>query len=429
MNDFFLDLCLFLINCNIAWNKVNHPEFRKFFNKYICCNCGTRRLPEQSILRKVYLQKAYKSTITKIRNFFLDSILWLSMDETLDKMGNPIVNIVARSLDSYSRRPYLIMCRVVEQVNGETMANLVEQSLRFLWEDEYQNKINKFAVFCTDAAAYMVAAGKILKKTHINLKHVTCLAHAFHRIAEQIRSEHKLVDTLISNVKKIFLKSPKRIRLFKQMCPNVPLPPEPVITRWGTWLNAAFYYSTYFEDIKNVVTKLNSKDAISIKETKKAISNANLKNELDFIKTAYEIIPETITKLECTNISLNDSLQVFEEAYIVLQWCASVSVLDKLEKVLDRNPDFDNIRNLVTEHHDEEIPQFLENTTLTSVDVERSFSTHKRVFDNCRTRLTPENIEKIITIHSYYHFNDENELIFDEDYDTLIPTASTFSNM
>lgn len=122
----------------------------------------------------------------------------------MDSMGNSIVNIVARSLNGYSLRSYLLTCRVVEHVNSKTMANLVEQSLRFLWEDDYQNKINKFAVFCTDAAAYMIAAGKILKKTHLNLKHVTCLAHAFHRVAEQIRSEHKLVDTLISNVKKYF---------------------------------------------------------------------------------------------------------------------------------------------------------------------------------------------------------------------------------
>lgn len=54
ISDFYLDLCLFLVNCNIAWNKVNHPEFKKFFNKYICCACGNKRLPEQSVLSKVF---------------------------------------------------------------------------------------------------------------------------------------------------------------------------------------------------------------------------------------------------------------------------------------------------------------------------------------------------------------------------------------
>jgi len=33
----------------------------------------------------------------------------------------------------------------------------------------------------------------------------------------------------------------------------MPLPPEPVITRWGTWLNAAMFYADHFETFKNVV--------------------------------------------------------------------------------------------------------------------------------------------------------------------------------
>jgi hypothetical protein len=34
--------------------------------------------------------------------------------------------------------------------------------------------------------------------------------------------------------KKIFVKSPARIELFKNNAPDTPLPPTPVITRWGT---------------------------------------------------------------------------------------------------------------------------------------------------------------------------------------------------
>lgn len=49
------------------------------------------------------------------------------MDETLDSIGNSIINIVAKPLNDYSRRPYLLMCRVVEKVNSEIMSSLVEQ--------------------------------------------------------------------------------------------------------------------------------------------------------------------------------------------------------------------------------------------------------------------------------------------------------------
>jgi hypothetical protein len=29
--------------------------------------------------------------------------------------------------------------------------------------------------------------------------------------------------------------------------PGIPLPPQPVLTRWGTWLDAAMYYADNFE--------------------------------------------------------------------------------------------------------------------------------------------------------------------------------------
>lgn len=34
------------------------------------------------------------------------------------------------------------------------------------------------------------------------------------------------------------------------------LPPEPVITRWGTWLEVAVFNTSYFEGLKTVITIL-----------------------------------------------------------------------------------------------------------------------------------------------------------------------------
>ncbi|KRY03136.1 hypothetical protein T03_1552, partial [Trichinella britovi] len=62
-----------------------------------------------------------------------------------------------------------------------------------------------------------------------------------HRIAEHIRCLFPDVDRLISNVKKVFLKAPSRVQLFKEMAPEIPLTPQPVLTRWGTWLSAVFF--------------------------------------------------------------------------------------------------------------------------------------------------------------------------------------------
>lgn len=70
-----------------------------------------------------------------------------------------------------------------------------------------------------------------------------------HRVAEEIKNFFPKVDELILNVKKIFLKAPYRLQIFKTIAPNIPLP-EPIVTRRGTWLNAAMYYFEHYVLIK-----------------------------------------------------------------------------------------------------------------------------------------------------------------------------------
>jgi hypothetical protein len=55
--------------------------------------------------------------------------------------------------------------------------------------------------------------------------HATCLAHALHRVTEEVRSNLPQVNALISRTKKIFVKAPARKMQFKPMAPGVPLPP------------------------------------------------------------------------------------------------------------------------------------------------------------------------------------------------------------
>ncbi|KAJ4429318.1 hypothetical protein ANN_26322 [Periplaneta americana] len=52
---------------------------------------------------------------------------------------------------------------------------------------------------------------------------------------------------------------------FKAMAPGVPMPPAPILTRWGTWIEACVYYSEYFKCVKEVVDSFDSGDAVSIR--------------------------------------------------------------------------------------------------------------------------------------------------------------------
>jgi hypothetical protein len=72
------------------------------------------------------------------------------------------------------------------------------------------------------------------------------------------------VDKLLAKRKKIFVESPARIELFKNKAPDTPLPPTPVITRWGTWLDATVYYAENFEIFCSVVNEYDGDDVSSV---------------------------------------------------------------------------------------------------------------------------------------------------------------------
>ena len=72
------------------------------------------------------------------------------------------------------------------------------------------------------------------------------MVHALSLVAEVIRNQYEDVNGLISNVKQLFLKAPSRIQVFRKALPDYPLPPEPVLTRWGSWIEATIYYFGFY---------------------------------------------------------------------------------------------------------------------------------------------------------------------------------------
>lgn len=79
------------------------------------------------------------------------------------------------------------------------------------------------------------------------------------------------------------------------MFPDTPLPPQPITTRWGTWIEAAIYFALKFDKIVAFLNALDSEEAKSFRKAKTAITNPNLKNELAFIQCHFACIPVAIT--------------------------------------------------------------------------------------------------------------------------------------
>lgn len=405
--EFYFDLIKFLILCNIPWSQMKNPAFKEFFQKYMCSTCRcvntSSKVPDESLLRKVYLDKFFNNNINSIKESNKNEKLWISLDETTDFLGRYIVHFIIKPLysDNFSRS-YLIACKMLTVVNGQTISQFVLDCLENLWQDSFESKVNNVLVLCTDSVAYMLSAGRNLKNYLPEMKHVTCLAHALHRVSEQIRLEYHDVDILIANVKKVFLKAPSRVKILKDKYPHIPLPPQPVITRWGTWLEAASYYAQYFNEIKDVLSCLNSSDAITIRNAKNILEKENLQNDLNYIKENYYIIQLSIKELQKHNLSLADSLLAFDQVRAVIDKCNSENIKNKIEQVMERNPDLDIIREYSEEIEKNETNYqtlFHKYAPLTSSDVERSFSMYKWILDVKRNRLILENIEKLMVIY------------------------------
>uniref|UniRef100_A0A1I8B444 Dimer_Tnp_hAT domain-containing protein n=1 Tax=Meloidogyne hapla TaxID=6305 RepID=A0A1I8B444_MELHA len=103
---------------------------------------------------------------------------------------------------------------------------------------------------------------------------ITCLAHALHRISEKIRDLFPDVDRLIAKTKAVFAKAPFRVKCLREQFPDLPLPPKPVLTRWGTWLSAASYYWEHFESLKKVLSNFDPNDAACIGDSQACFTDS-----------------------------------------------------------------------------------------------------------------------------------------------------------
>ena len=70
----------------------------------------------------------------------------------------------------------------------------------------------------------------------------------------KIKSHFEDVDQLIAKVKAVTIKNKTRQAKFSA----IGYPPQPVPTRWGSWLNAALYYAKKLSEVKSNCGKFSS---------------------------------------------------------------------------------------------------------------------------------------------------------------------------
>ena len=127
----------------------------------------------------------------------------------------------------------------------------------------------------------------------------------------------QLVDRFVACTKKNFVKSPSRVKLFRLTAPNTPLPPAPVLTRWGSWLDAALYYAQHIEIVKEVVNLLDSNEAASIQTVQDILSGTELEENLVFISAYFSFFANRHKVPGSCRISQRNHLPFSKKQYAI----------------------------------------------------------------------------------------------------------------
>ena len=209
----------------------------------------------------------------------------------------------------------------------------------------------------------------------------------------------------MSNVKKIFLKTPSHVQSFKEMAPDIPLPPQPVLTKWGTWLSA-MHYTENFEKIQEIVQYLQDENSAAARIVNVIMRNNSLHCNSVHIAYNFANFPQAITALEKRGKTLVNNLQVFNKITEDISKAPGDVGKDtkaKCETVILGNKDLQQMKNIAkvlegsTEAKDIEMK--LEDVACfkyapaTSAEVERTFLQLKYVLSDRHHNLAPENLK------------------------------------
>lgn len=402
-NAFYLDLCNMMVSANIPFWKLENQYFRQFLEKYT-----GRILASETTLRKEYLKLCYENVLQDIRKTLSDNKVWVSVDETTDCVGRSVAHVIVGTLSANNPgQRFLLTSELLERVNHLTIFNLFEQSMLLLWPDGVKRE--NVLLLVTDGASYMQKAAKKIQQLYPGLVHVTCIAHCLHRVAESVRSLFPDVDSFISHLKKIFLKSPSRLRTFREIEPDIPLPPRPIVTRWGTWLDAVLYYAKYYHQIVAIVNVLEDELNSSIKQAKRLVSE-ELLNNIKFIANNFGELSRCITLLETQNMEMAKAIRLVEELSIANSEpddAILLQVQQKLKTILQKNVGFSTLCAIRDEQEgDQNVNEGNTNTyswfkfaPVTSCDVERSFSQYRSCLQENRRSFSFENFKMYIVVH------------------------------
>lgn len=219
--------------------------------------------------------------------------------------------------------------------------------------------------------------------------HVTCLSHLLHNAALKVKANYEAVDNLISCVKASIVKNKTRKGLFDA----IGVPPQPVVTRWSSWLKAAFYYADHFPQVCEIVGQFEG-DGLIMKKAKQAVAQPGLPVSLMELKRSYASLADLVIQFESDKMTIESAYRQVQALDLGVDPC---QVKLYLHKRLEKN-EITDIINLTRPGISRTMYGKLRQCLPTSAAVERSFSMLNKMMSKDRN-FNAENVRKYIVLH------------------------------
>ena len=297
------------------------------------------------------------------------------------------ISVLVGSLDA-PNQTFLVDCHPLDSdsnVNSSIILHTVDNILRQL-----EIKRKNFSLFLTDAARYMFLAGKTLKELHPSLMHVTCVAHLLHNCAMRVRAYLKNIDEIIATIKAATINNKDRKKDFHDA--GLPSPPDPVITRWATWLRAARYYSENLPTVRTIVNNWTSAGLL-VSRAKDAINMEDLVPNLVKINQ-YRTLAANVEFLVGSACTRTEAYGLLKNMQFDDDPCA---IKNYIKKRLS-NSDLETIINCINLTIDPTSYALLQKPQPTSAAVERSFSMLSKVLRKDRN-FDVKNVKKYMMLY------------------------------
>ena len=267
-------------------------------------------------------------------------------------------------------------------------SNIIAQAV----DDAVRNLGTNRSFFCLlpfDVAKYMIAAGITLKSLNPKLFHVMCVAHLLHNCAIKIISHVEDVDQLIAKVKAVTIKNKTRRAKFSA----IGYPPQPVPTRWESWLNAALYYAENLSEVKATVESFVGFGILAT-QAKVRLQKSGSAGQLLKIKYQNECRVKLIEKMESAKYTIKKAVQAIQDLGFSEDTCNITQYI----KNRMQNNDISEIINMKRQDALPTVYHMLQNSQPTSASIERSFSMLKKLLAKDKN-FKVENVRRYMILH------------------------------